>query len=337
MNSGHFSISLINAPADPGANCAGVSAGPAVLRAAGLLEELTALGYDIRQVDNAGGPARSFGNETSLQKLDGAVIWCRSVRDKACEALQGGSLPLVIGGDHSVSIGSIAAVAKHCEETRQSLAVLWFDAHADFNTFDTTPSGNIHGMPAAVVAGFGHPALLALGHKQPLLKTENLYQVGVRAIDSAENRLLAETDAQVFDMQLIGKTGMKQVMQRILADVEKKNAWLHVSFDVDCLDPMIAPGTGTKVFGGLSYREARLCTEMLYASGLMRSLDVVEFNPLLDVCNRTGIVTRELIAGLFGKRTGSVAHPDCAWLVRSCLPANPDQTEAWHEYTEGVN
>lgn len=302
MQDSHRSISIISAPSEAGANCPGASAGPAVLRATGLPEELTKLGYSIQGVESADGRVAPYGGETTLQKLDNAVACYRVIRDKACQVLNCDSFPLVIGGDHSVSIGSIAAVAKYCEKISRSLSVLWFDAHADFNTFDTTPTGNIHGMPAAVVAGFGHPALLAIGHKTPLVKTRNLYLIGVRSIDRAEQHLLSETDVQVFDMRSIDQTGINRITQHILAETERQNAWLHVSFDVDCLDPILAPGTGTKVSSGLGYGETRLCMELIHASGLMRSLDVVEFNPLLDVRNQTGIVTMELIAALFGKR-----------------------------------
>lgn len=302
MQDSHHSISIISAPAEAGASCPGASAGPAVLRATGLPEELATLGYSIRGVESADGPVAPCGGETTLQKLDSAVACNRVIRDKAYQVLNCNSFPLVIGGDHSVSIGSIAAAAKYCEKISRPLSVIWFDAHADFNTFETTPTGNIHGMPAAVVAGFGHPALLAIGHRTPMVKTGNLYLVGVRSIDPAEQHLLWETDVQVFDMHSITQTGIKRIMQHILAETEQRNAWLHVSFDVDCLDPILAPGTGTKVNDGLGYEETRLCMELICGSGLMRSLDVVEFNPLLDIRNQTGIVTMELITALFGKR-----------------------------------
>ena len=149
--------------------------------------------------------------------------------------LQSDSFPLIIGGDHSVSIGSIAAISKYCEEVNLPLSVLWFDAHTDFNTFDTTPSGNIHGMPAAVIAGLGHPALLSIGHKTPLVEPENIYQVGIRSVDATEKWLISESNVQVFDMRLIDEKSVHRIIEHILGEVRKKSAYLHVSFDIDCL------------------------------------------------------------------------------------------------------
>lgn len=302
MNTRHNSISIINVPTDIGANKTGASLGPHVLRASGLNQKLAELGFEIMEIGNISGPGISSDLETGPQKLRDAVTWYQSVKDKVYQSLQNESLPLIIGGDHSVSIGSIAAVSKYCDEENQPLSVLWLDAHTDFNTFDTTPSGNMHGMPAAVIAGFGHPALLSIGHKAPLVKPENIYQVGIRWVDAVEKLLISKSDVQVFDMRLIDEKSIYRVIGHILDEVQKKSAWLHVSFDIDCLDPMIAPGTGTKIPGGLNYREAQHCMEMIHDSSLMQSLDVVELNPLFDVHNQTGVVTMELIESLFGKK-----------------------------------
>ena len=302
MNTSQNPISIIGVPTDIGANHIGASLGPQVLRANGLCQKLVELGFRIKVIDTISGPGNSSELETGLQKLGDAVTWYQSVKDSVSQSFQSDSFPLITGGDHSVSIGSIAAVSKHCEEINRPLSVLWFDAHTDFNTFDTTPSGNIHGMPAAVIAGLGHPDLLSIGHKAPLVEPKNIYQVGIRSVDAVEQQLISESDAQVFDMRLIDQKGIYRVMAYILGEVQKKSAYLHVSFDIDCLDPMIAPGTTTKIPGGLSYREAQLCMEMIHDSGLMQSLDIVELNPLLDVHNQTGVVTMELIESLFGKQ-----------------------------------
>ena len=302
MNTSHDSISIINVPTDIGASRTGVSLGPHVLKANGIYQKLATLGFEVKEIDNISGPANLLNFETGLQKLGDAVTWYQSVKNNVYQSLQNDSFPLIIGGDHSISIGSIAAVSKYCEEVNRTLSVLWFDAHADFNTFDTTPSGNIHGMPAAVIAGLGHLDLLAIGHKTPLVEPENIYQVGVRSVDMAEKRLVSENGIQVFDMRLIDEKGMCRIMDHILDEVQRKSAYLHVSFDIDCLDPLIAPGTATKIPGGLNYREGQLCMEMIHDSGLMQSLDITELNPLLDIHNQTGIVTMELIESLFGKQ-----------------------------------
>ena len=303
MNTSHNSISIIGVPTDIGANQTGASLSPDVLRANGICQKLADLGFQVKEIDNISGPGNSSDLETGLQKLEDAVTWYQSVKDNVYQSVQSDSFPLIIGGDHSISIGSVAAVSKYCEEINQPLSVIWFDAHADFNTFDTTPSGNIHGMPAAVIAGHGHPDLLSIGHKTPLVKPENIYQVGVRSVGIAEKRLISESDVQVFDMRFIEQKGVSRMMDHILDEVQKKSACLHVSFDIDCLDPMIAPGTGTKIPGGLNYREAQLCMEMIHDSDLMQSLDIVELNPLLDINNQTGVVTMELIESLFGQRS----------------------------------
>ena len=308
MSIGHGSVSIISVPTEIGANQSGVSLSPHVLRVNGLCQKLVGLGFEVKEIDDISGSGNSSHLETGLQKLGRAVTWYQSVKDNVYRSLQSASFPLIIGGDHSVSIGSIAAVSKYCEEINQPLSVLWFDAHTDFNTFDTTPSGNIHGMPAAVIAGLGHPDLLAIGHKVPLVEPENIYQVGVRSVDAVEKRLISESDIQVFDMRFIDDTGVHRIMDHILDEVQKKGACLHVSFDIDCLDPSIAPGTTTKSPGGLTYREAQLCMEMIHDSDLMKSLDIVELNPLLDVHNQTGIVTVELIESLFGKEILSMEN-----------------------------
>ena len=301
MNTCIDSISIINVPTDIGTNRAGTSLGPHTFRLIGLRQKLTELGFKIKENNHIYGPGDSSNPINGLHKLDDAVIWYQSVRNNVYLSLQSGSFPLIIGGDHSVSIGSIAAVSKYCEEIDRPLCVLWFDAHTDFNTFETTSSGNIHGMPAAVIAGLGHPALLSIGHKSPLVEPENIYQVGIRSIDMEEKQLIFKSGVQVFDMRFIDERGLHQVIGHILDDLQKKSAYLHVSFDIDCLDPTLAPGTGTKIPGGLNYREALLCMEMIHASGLMKSLDIVELNPLFDVHNQTGIVVMELIESLLGK------------------------------------
>jgi arginase len=208
----------------------------------------------------------------------------------------------MLGGDHCLGIGSITAVARHCRETGKQLRVLWLDAHADFNTHDVTPSGNIHGMPVACLCGIGPDALTTLGGDAPALRPAEVRQVGIRSVDEGEKRLVKQYGLDVYDMRYIDEVGMKRTMEEALAGVDA-DTHLHVSFDVDFLDPSIAPGVGTTVPGGPNYREAQLVMEMIADSGRMGSLDIVELNPLLDNRNETARVSVDLVESLFGKST----------------------------------
>jgi arginase len=211
-------------------------------------------------------------------------------------------LPILVGGDHSLAIGSIAAAAQHAREQKRKLRVLWFDAHADSNTNVLTPSGNIHGMPVAILLGHGPRELVEIGGRAPIVKPDDIRQIGIRSVDLGEKRFVHELGFEVYDMRYIDETGMRQTMHAALAGLDR-STHLHVSFDVDFLDPDIAPGVGTTVPGGPSYREAQLCMEMVADTGLLGSLDVMELNPALDVHNRSAEVTVDLVASLFGKST----------------------------------
>ncbi len=218
------------------------------------------------------------------------------------EELQVGRLPILLGGDHSLGIGSISAVARHCRERGRRLRVLWLDAHADFNTPTLSPSGNLHGMPVACLCGFGPRELVELGGATPALRPEWVRQIGVRSVDDGEKRFIHEQGLEVFDMRHVDELGMRATMEQALAGLDA-DTHLHLSFDVDFLDPEIAPGVGTTVPGGPTYREAQLCMEMIADSGRLGSLDIVELNPALDVRNRTAAVTVDLVESLFGKST----------------------------------
>jgi arginase len=213
-----------------------------------------------------------------------------------------GRLPLLLGGDHSLAIGSISAVARHCREAGKKLRVLWLDAHADFNTSVLTPSGNLHGMPVACLCGHGPQPLLEIGGQVPALNPKWIRQIGIRSVDAGEKRLVHQVGLEVFDMRYIDEMGMRHTMELALATLDA-HTHLHVSFDVDFLDPPIAPGVGTTVPGGPTYREAQLCMEMIADTGRMASLDVMELNPALDVRNQTAKVAVDLIESLFGKST----------------------------------
>ena len=213
-----------------------------------------------------------------------------------------GRMPIVLGGDHCLGLGSISAVARHCRDAGKQLRVLWLDAHADFNTASLTPSGNIHGMPVALLCGFGPALLTGIGGTTPAIDASVVRQIGIRSVDAGEKRLVHEAGLEVFDMRYIDEMGMRHTMQQALADMDD-NTHLHVSFDVDFLDPDIAPGVGTTVPGGPTYREAQLCMEMIADTGRLASLDIVELNPALDVRNQTAELAVDLIESLFGKST----------------------------------
>jgi arginase len=299
----HAKVSLIGAETDIGASTRGASMGPEALRVAGLQPTLESQGAEVVDRGNLGGP----GNPC-LPPVDGyrhlaeVVAWNRLVHDAVRGELAAGRLPILLGGDHSLAIGSIAAVARHCRETGKRLRVLWLDAHADFNTSVLTPSGNLHGMPVACLCGYGPPELVGIGGVAPAMSPEAIRQVGIRSVDRGEKHFVHQVGLEVFDMRYIDEMGMRHTLEQALLGVDA-DTHLHVSFDVDFLDPEIAPGVLTTVPGGPSYREAQLCMEMIADTGRLASLDVMELNPALDERNRTANVAVDLIGSLFGKST----------------------------------
>ncbi len=297
------SVSLIGAPTDIGAGSRGASMGPEALRVAGIASALRARGLDVLDLGNLTGPANPWQAPVQgYRHLEEVVAWNQSVHDAVFQELEQDRLPVLLGGDHCLAVGSISAVARHCRARGKKLRVLWLDAHADFNTNTLTPSGNLHGMPVACLCGTGPQALIELGGHVPALSPKWVRQIGIRSVDEGEKRLVHDADLEVFDMRYIDEMGMRAAMELALALVDA-NTHLHVSFDVDFLDPEIAPGVGTTVRGGPSYREAQLCMEMIADTGKLASLDVVELNPALDIRNRTAEVAVDLIESLFGKST----------------------------------
>jgi arginase len=294
---------LIGAPTDVGAADRGSSMGPEALRVAGLASALVRHGLHVIDRGNLNGPPNPASPPVAgYRHLPEVLEWNRSLHEAIYRELQEGNLPILLGGDHSLGIGSISAVARHCRETRKNLRILWLDAHADFNTSELSPSGNLHGMPLACLCGFGPRELVELGGATPAIHPAWIRQVGIRSVDAGEKRFVHEQGLEVFDMRSVDELGVRQVMDMALADLDA-NTHLHVSFDVDFLDPEIAPGVGTTVPGGPSYREAQLCMEMIADTGAMGSLDVVELNPALDVRNGTARLAVDLIESLFGKST----------------------------------
>jgi len=296
-------VSLIGAPTDIGAGMRGASMGPEALRVADIGPVLVSHGLDVVDRGNLGGPANPWQPPyEGYRHLDAVVAWNRSVHDAVHAELALGRMPILLGGDHSLGIGSISAVARHCREAGKKLRVLWLDAHADFNTDVLTPSGNIHGMPVAVLCGRGPKELIEIGGKVPAISAKWVRQIGIRSVDPGEKRLVHEAGLEVFDMRFIDEEGMRHTMELALATIDS-NTHLHVSFDVDFLDADIAPGVGTTVKGGPTYREAQLCMEMIADTGALASLDVMELNPALDIRNRTAEIAVDLIESLFGKST----------------------------------
>jgi arginase len=295
--------SLIGAPTDVGASDRGASMGPEAMRVAGLAAALSRHGLKVIDRGNVSGPPNPcLPPVDGYRHLPEVFEWNRQVHDAVHRDLALGHLPIMLGGDHSLGIGSISAVARHCREAGRKLRVLWLDAHADFNTRELSPSGNLHGMPLACLCGFGPPELVQLGGCTPAISPKWIRQVGIRSVDSGEKRFVHEQELEVFDMRYVDELGVQRVMELALADMDS-DTHLHVSFDVDFLDPEIAPGVGTTVPGGPSYREAQLCMEMIADTGRLASLDVVELNPALDVRNKTATLAVDLIESLFGKST----------------------------------
>ncbi|MFP7722411.1 arginase [Lysobacter sp. A3-1-A15] len=296
-------VSLIGAPTDIGAGDRGARLGPDALRIAGLGEALEARGVEVVDRGNLEGPRNPWQPPVEgYRHLDQVVAWNRAVMGAMADELRQQRLPVLLGGDHCLGLGSITAVARHCRETGQKLRVLWLDAHADFNTHQVTPSGNVHGMPVACLCGLGPRELTHLSGESPAMDAADIRQIGIRSVDQGEKRLVKEYGIDIYDMRYIDEVGMKRVMEEALEGVDD-NTHLHVSFDVDFLDPSIAPGVGTTVPGGPNYREAQLVMEMIADTGRMRSLDIMELNPVIDSRNVTAEIAVDLVESLFGKST----------------------------------
>lgn len=296
-------VSLIGAPTDIGAGARGASMGPEALRVAKLAQALR--DYDIEVFDrgNLNGPANPWQKPVAgYRHLAEVIEWNQLVHDAVYAELRSGRMPILLGGDHCLGLGSISAVARHCRNAGKKLRVIWLDAHADFNTSMLTPSGNMHGMPVACLFGHGPQELIEMSGQVPALNPKQICEIGIRSVDPGEKQFVHEQGLEVFDMRYIDEMGMRTTMEKALSGLDE-NTHLHVSFDVDFLDPEIAPGVGTTVPGGPTYREASLCMEMIADTGLLGSLDIVELNPALDVRNKTALLAVDLIESLFGKTT----------------------------------
>lgn len=297
-------VSLIGVPTDIGAGHRGASMAPEALRVANLGQRLQKLGLDVIDRGNLHGPLNPWlpPSAEGYRHLQEAIDWNREVCAAVYDELSLGRLPIMLGGDHCLAMGSISAVARHCREQGKPLRILWLDAHTDFNTASLSPSGNIHGMPVACLCGHGPAELTRLAGFTPAVTPDQFRQIGIRSVDAGEKHLVREAAIPIFDMRHIDEHGIKRTVEAALEGMGP-DTHLHVSFDVDFLDPSIAPGVGTRVRGGPTYREAQLCMELIADAGKIASLDIVELNPALDKRNQTARLAVDLVESLFGKST----------------------------------
>lgn len=296
-------IEIIGVPSDLGANMRGANMGPAALRIAGLKKKIEIQGYQVRDLGDLHVPVRdSLSDEIQEEKfLTPLSELCADLSSHCYESLTKGSFPLIVGGDHSLAIGSIAGISKYFREKKQKLGVIWVDAHADINTPSSSPSGNIHGMPIATLLGEGHSCLTSVGGTDPKFDPHNLALIGIRTIDDHERSVLKRSGIRYFTMRDIDEMGMFKVMQQAITAVSDGTDGIHLSFDIDGIDPRHAPGVSTPVSGGLTFREAHLALEMLHETQKMCSLEFVELNPYTDVGAQSANLTVDLILSALGK------------------------------------
>ncbi|MDF1511394.1 arginase [Robertmurraya sp. DFI.2.37] len=293
-------LSIIGMPMDLGQMRRGVDMGPSAIRYAGVNERLQMLFDEVNDLGDIsiGRPEVQIDKESKLRNLELIAEKTAILADKVDEVIQSGAFPLVLGGDHSIAIGTLAGVSRHY----QNLGVIWYDAHGDLNTAETSPSGNIHGMPLAVSIGLGHPMLTKIGGYQPKVKPENIVIIGARSLDEGERALIKEKGIRVYTMHEIDRLGMTKVMEESIEYLQERTDGVHLSLDLDGLDPTDAPGVGTPVNGGISYRESHLAMEMLAESEIITSAEFVEVNPILDEKNKTASVAVALMGSLFGEK-----------------------------------
>ena len=293
-------IGVVGAPVDLGQERRGVDMGPSAIRIARLEERLRSLGHEVQDFGNipAADMSTAEAGDKRVRYLDDVVRQCEMLSARVADCVGGGLFPLVLGGDQSTSIGTLAGLARSGTDR----GIIWLDAHGDFNTQITTPSGNIHGMALAAILGYGHPKLAKLGGKSPKAVEKNTVLIGCRSFDRAEARAISKSKMTVFTMREIDELGMRKVLEDAVSVAGSGVDEVHLSFDVDAMDPREAPGTGTPVKGGLTYREAHLAMEMLHDAEVLTSAEFVEVNPILDSENHTAELAVELTLSLFGKK-----------------------------------
>lgn len=293
-------ISILGVPMDLGQMRRGVDMGPSAIRYADIISRMERLFDEVKDLGDI--PVKRNNKITdehqTLRNLQAIIEVNTTLSEKIDKVIKRGSFPLVLGGDHSIAIGTLAGVAKHYE----NLGVIWFDAHGDLNTMETSPSGNIHGMSLAVSLGIGHPSLTDIGSYSPKVKFENIVIIGARDLDKGEKKLIREKNIKIYTMHEIDRLGMTKVVEETLLYLKERTDGIHLSLDLDSLDPHDAPGVGTPVLGGISYRESHLAMEMFAESGLITSAEFVEVNPILDERNKTAEVAVALMGSLFGEK-----------------------------------
>jgi len=299
-----MTIDIIGVPMDLGANRRGVDMGPSALRIAGVARELRTLGYEVDDLGDL--PVKILERQSvtdPTMKYMPEIARVSSVLARKVQgSLANGRIPLVLGGDHSIAIGTIGGIAAHCQKEGKRQGILWIDAHGDFNTPESSPSGNIHGMAAAICAGTGPAGLCSIGGLPSMVRPEHIVMIGQRCLDAGEKELMSRQGVRVFTMEDIDRRRMHEVMKEVLLYLLSAVEHLHVSFDLDSVDPLYASGVGTPVRGGLTYREAHLMMEMIAETGRMASMEVVEVNPILDTKNQSASLAVELIRSAFGKK-----------------------------------
>lgn len=297
-------LRIVGVPMDLGAGRRGVDMGPSAIRIAGVSEKLRKLGYVVKDDGDVGVPApetREPG-DTNARYLEPIYHVCNRLRMRVRRALDQGDTPVVLGGDHSIAIGTVSGVSEHFREKGEKIGLIWVDAHGDMNTPESSPSGNIHGMPLATVLGMGHPKLVEMGGFSPKVEKANVCLIGIRDIDDNERKIIRDSGICAYTMRDVDERGIGPIMKEAIGIACKGTAGFHMSFDLDGMDPRDVPGTGTPVKGGLNWREANLLMELASDSGKMRSLEVTELNPILDIVNQSGEVAVDVITSAFGKR-----------------------------------
>ena len=297
-------IAIIGAPLDLGAGRRGVDMGPSAIRMANLNRRVASLGYTVEDLGNVeAAQAETAAEGSSRAKyLPEIAATCSRLAATVAEALVRGRLPLALGGDHSVAVGTAAGVSRYFHEAHQKIGIIWLDAHADMNTPETSPSGNVHGMPLACVVGMGPHELTNLAGYAPMVEPRNAVIVGLRDVDQMEKPHVRDSGVRAFTMRDIDERGLRSVMEEAIHMASDGTAGFHLSVDMDFVDPRDAPGVGTPVRGGVTYRESHLAMEMICDSGQMLSMEVVEVNPVIDEANRTGDLAVELVMSALGKR-----------------------------------
>lgn len=304
MSSPRKTIRLVGVPMDLGAGRRGVDMGPSAIRIAGVSAGLRGLGFDVEDDGDVGVPAPETRDPgpANARYLEPIYHVCNRLRLRVRRSLDSGEIPVVLGGDHSIAIGTVSGVAEHFGAAGNKVGLIWVDAHADMNTPESSPTGNIHGMPLATLLGLGHPKLVQMGGFWPKVDKHNVCLLGIRDLDDGERAIVRASGIHAYTMRDLDERGMRAVAQEAIGFASDGTAGFHVSFDLDGMDPRDVPGTGTPVKGGISWREANLLMEMVSDTGAMTSLEVTELNPILDVRNQSGEVAVDVILSAFGKR-----------------------------------